>query len=182
MTSSARTPVQCTGVPICGCSSKTLTDQPPAARPRAAAMPPGPPPTIATSSMCGRLYRPLHFSIAVLPSSARSDPERLQDQLQIQAEARLLLIQQVVAKLAGARQIARRIHLRDAGQSGTDPMTRLISRYRAEREHGAIRGRVGFTRAQRPRPDHAHVAAKDIPQRSEEHTSELQSPCNLVCR
>src|SRR5256885_12229984 len=29
--------------------------------------------------------------------------------------------------------------------------------------------------------DHHHVQILD-PQRSEEHTSELQSPCNLVCR
>src|SRR2546426_8249246 len=27
-----------------------------------------------------------------------------------------------------------------------------------------------------------HVRAADVPCRSEEHTSELQSPCNLVCR
>src|SRR2546426_9093743 len=26
------------------------------------------------------------------------------------------------------------------------------------------------------------VARADLPERSEEHTSELQSPCNLVCR
>src|SRR5256885_8492683 len=31
----------------------------------------------------------------------------------------------------------------------------------------------------RPAPDHGLVVAGD---RSEEHTSELQSPCNLVCR
>src|SRR2546426_6693674 len=28
----------------------------------------------------------------------------------------------------------------------------------------------------------AHVADAQAPSRSEEHTSELQSPCNLVCR
>src|SRR5256885_9466776 len=28
----------------------------------------------------------------------------------------------------------------------------------------------------------ASLAASDVPSRSEEHTSELQSPCNLVCR
>src|SRR5256885_6850794 len=28
----------------------------------------------------------------------------------------------------------------------------------------------------------AHATAESIRQRSEEHTSELQSPCNLVCR
>src|SRR2546426_7597665 len=30
-------------------------------------------------------------------------------------------------------------------------------------------------------PDH-WAAYPNVPQRSEEHTSELQSPCNLVCR
>src|SRR5256885_9448870 len=31
-------------------------------------------------------------------------------------------------------------------------------------------------------PDHIFVMTKDPLERSEEHTSELQSPCNLVCR
>src|SRR5256885_11076822 len=31
-------------------------------------------------------------------------------------------------------------------------------------------------------PEHGTVAARAYGQRSEEHTSELQSPCNLVCR
>src|SRR2546426_6583167 len=29
---------------------------------------------------------------------------------------------------------------------------------------------------------HAPLGGMDVPVRSEEHTSELQSPCNLVCR
>src|SRR2546426_4782754 len=43
-----------------------------------------------------------------------------------------------------------------------------------------IRGEVWYTDAKRilRRPKHRHI----IEQRSEEHTSELQSPCNLVCR
>src|SRR5256885_12993360 len=32
------------------------------------------------------------------------------------------------------------------------------------------------------RPGHPVLAAAPAPARSEEHTSELQSPCNLVCR
>src|SRR5256885_11428569 len=32
-----------------------------------------------------------------------------------------------------------------------------------------------------PDPDVAEITTKEVP-RSEEHTSELQSPCNLVCR
>src|SRR5688572_14807859 len=169
MTSAASTPVQCTGVPTCGCSSKTVTDQPLAARPRAAARPPGPPPTIATSSMRGRLYRPpdgiaLDLSIAIFPTSARGDPERLHDQPQVETEANLFLIQQVVAKLAGTRQIARCVHLRDAGEARTHSMTRFVSRDRTERQHDALGGSVGLTRAQGSRTDHAHVAAKDVPQ------------------
>src|SRR5688500_19951214 len=33
-----------------------------------------------------------------------------------------------------------------------------------------------------PTAAHGHSAARSSPTRSEEHTSELQSPCNLVCR
>src|SRR2546426_8128789 len=45
----------------------------------------------------------------------------------------------------------------------------------------AIRGRVRDD-AQQPRPERpAWVVLLQL-QRSEEHTSELQSPCNLVCR
>src|SRR5256885_6815382 len=56
----------------------------------------------------------------------------------------------------------------------------------------------GRDRARRPRPPRvadlgrrggarvggagAHAALRPLPLRSEEHTSELQSPCNLVCR
>src|SRR5256885_11198671 len=43
------------------------------------------------------------------------------------------------------------------------------------------RRRIGFARfCSRFFPPQALAAA--LPQRSEEHTSELQSPCNLVCR
>src|SRR5256885_12908803 len=45
------------------------------------------------------------------------------------------------------------------------------------RETLVVRRNVNGLAAQLPRR-HAPVA----PQRSEEHTSELQSPCNLVCR
>src|SRR3989454_2684644 len=36
--------------------------------------------------------------------------------------------------------------------------------------------------ALQPLPEHVTVDAVAIAKRSEEHTSELQSPCNLVCR
>src|SRR5688572_18529985 len=135
--------------------------------------------------MRGRLYRPpdgiaLDLSIAIFPTPARGDPERLQDQPQVETEANLFLIQQVVTKLAGARQIARCVHLRDAGESRPHTMTRFVSWDRAERQHDTLGGGVGLTGPKRSRTDDAHVAAKDVPQlwqlverrgakRSEEH-------------
>src|SRR2546426_9077545 len=53
-------------------------------------------------------------------------------------------------------------------------------RPRGEEVHG--RGEAG-TRFGRPRPDQDRARqARGEGRRSEEHTSELQSPCNLVCR
>src|SRR2546426_8985952 len=74
-----------------------------------------------------------------------------------------------------------------------DPALRVI-RERTTRSEGAVReARVIQAEAERLRAEHA--AALDqakgeaqselqemLRQRSEEHTSELQSPCNLVCR
>src|SRR5256885_7278447 len=40
---------------------------------------------------------------------------------------------------------------------------------------------IGF-QTDRDRSNFASCAQRLIPERSEEHTSELQSPCNLVCR
>src|SRR2546426_4230569 len=53
-----------------------------------------------------------------------------------------------------------------------------------------VRARVAQRRGNRPKPDPVPVQPRprapnaDVaqPARSEEHTSELQSPCNLVCR
>src|SRR5205807_9287831 len=52
-----------------------------------------------------------------------------------------------------------------------DAVVALASEPQARRHHGELR----FHRHVRPSADRRH-------KRSEEHTSELQSPCNLVCR
>src|SRR5256885_8747228 len=53
------------------------------------------------------------------------------------------------------------------------PYTTLFrSRRRSVRESGSLRDQWSRDQMARPRVDY----------RSEEHTSELQSPCNLVCR
>src|SRR5256885_3542016 len=52
-----------------------------------------------------------------------------------------------------------------------------VRRGRLQTERGA---RVG--RGERPRGLSTRAAGAAVERRSEEHTSELQSPCNLVCR
>src|SRR2546426_8805454 len=54
---------------------------------------------------------------------------------------------------------------------------------RAARGHGVYHGRTGtFRRPSAQLVRHENPGTAAPPLRSEEHTSELQSPCNLVCR
>src|SRR5256885_11979087 len=50
------------------------------------------------------------------------------------------------------------------------------------RSAGSGRGARPFLLGHAHRPGEALVSRASAPPRSEEHTSELQSPCNLVCR
>src|SRR5256885_2541736 len=50
---------------------------------------------------------------------------------------------------------------------------------RGQGQHGGLDGRPERSAALRPA---ARLPVPKGPHRSEEHTSELQSPCNLVCR
>src|SRR5256885_11929819 len=56
----------------------------------------------------------------------------------------------------------------------------------AENLHRLVPGRQwprnALARAYSHQGPHAHQQAQAAQRRSEEHTSELQSPCNLVCR
>src|SRR5256885_8974568 len=63
-------------------------------------------------------------------------------------------------------------------RSSAGPAARLLGRQPVEQQPGAeAGGTLGDLRVVGRRPGRA----RDV-QRSEEHTSELQSPCNLVCR
>src|SRR5690348_1849284 len=120
-TSAARTPVQCTGSPTAACSSSTATWKPRCARRAAAQRPPGPAPTIVTSYIKNAaLYARSELATAMLPSSTSRDPERQQHQPQIETETRVTDVQPVHPELVATRQIARRVHLRQAGQAGTN--------------------------------------------------------------
>src|SRR5437667_2699851 len=106
--SAARMPVQCTGSPIVECSSHSRTPAPRHARRSAATKPPGPPPTIRTSTeastpssdMCVVNYIKaglceLHFSPARLPLAATGNPERQNNELHVETEARAFEIEKV---------------------------------------------------------------------------------------
>src|SRR5258705_2820844 len=170
--SDARTPVQCTGSPIDPCSSHSSTPWPRRAICSAAYSPAGPPPTTRTSTLaCGMCegiisasFQPLHFWLARFPRAAPGDPEREHDQLEIETEARAPQIQPIEPKLAGARDVARRIDLGQSRQSRTDAMPGLVTGNRRERNHLSVAADLDLARTQRPRPDEAHVAGENIPE------------------
>src|SRR5256885_16894710 len=65
--------------------------------------------------------------------------------------------------------------VRKAGEGARSGRNAHARGTRGERATGRARGRTVVPGLPRPRRAQA-------PDRSEEHTSELQSPCNLVCR
>src|SRR2546426_6918814 len=64
------------------------------------------------------------------------------------------------------------------------PYTTLFRSLEAVRGHSDLDARVGQRRRAVDEAPGGGARADDVfvPERSEEHTSELQSPCNLVCR
>src|SRR2546426_3287973 len=64
-----------------------------------------------------------------------------------------------------------------------DPQTGQVRVYGSLDEVPAdIRAKIAQARSTAQQSAHTKITVKDASGRSEEHTSELQSPCNLVCR
>src|SRR2546426_3740126 len=65
-------------------------------------------------------------------------------------------------------------------------MAALVRRYDESSPDGPAHFPVVFEKTKRLWLNEPHIATEDLAKisapRSEEHTSELQSPCNLVCR
>src|SRR3954470_4526618 len=94
--------------------------------------PPGPPPTMSTSvelSMSGCIINGLSRQPAVtfFPRTRSRDPERQQDQFQIEPEARAPQIHPIEPELAGPRDVARRVDLRQPGEPRPHAMTRGVA-------------------------------------------------------
>src|SRR3954471_4190598 len=164
------TPVQCTGSPRRTCSSQTSVRTPRSARRAAMNSPPGPPPTIRTStiglSMSGDIISGLlrKAAVALFPGAGAGDPERQRDQLHIEPEASALHVHLIQPELAGARDVARRVHLGQSGQSGPDAVAHAVPGNRIELHQLPIAAHLHLAGPQRPWPDEAHVAGEDIPE------------------
>src|SRR5256885_1135347 len=71
--------------------------------------------------------------------------------------------------------------LRGPGEGGR-PVLLSAQRRQAESERAVCLRHCRFTRPRALRSEHGAPGCDRGALRSEEHTSELQSPCNLVCR
>src|SRR5438477_8945347 len=164
----ARTPVQCTGSPTRPCSSQTSVDTPRRARRSAAYRPAGPPPTTSTSQsimnddIIRASLRFLYLAPANFPGAPRGDPEREQDQPHVEPEAGSPDVEAIEAELAGTRDVARRVHLRQARQPGTHAVAFVVAGNLFEMDHLAVAADIHFPGPQRTRTNEAHVAAKNI--------------------
>src|ERR1700704_4179463 len=130
-------PVQCTGTPMASCSSQTTTLNPSCARRHAAYRPPGPPPTMSASYVIGCDIIASSFSnlsAALFPFPTSGDPERQQQELEIETDARPFEIETIEAEFARARQISRRVHLRQARQARADAVPIFIAADVLERD------------------------------------------------
>src|SRR5215510_9171916 len=106
--------------------------------------------------------QPSHFSAAYFPLSTSRDPKRQQDQPDVEPESGTLHVQTIEPELAGARDVARSVDLREPGQARSDGMTLLVAGDLLERDHPAVAANVDFARPERPRTDEAHVASQDV--------------------
>src|SRR5438874_9422266 len=103
------------------------------------------------------------FAAPMLPFAAERDPERQQDQPDVESEAFAACVDAIEAELVAAADIARRVNLRDAGEARPETASRRVTWDVLERNERPVT-RFDFAGTQRPRSDKAHVAAKDVPE------------------
>src|SRR5206468_6991581 len=96
--------------------------------------------------------------LALFPGAAQRDPERQQDQANVEHERTPADIEKIEAEFLPPRYVARRIDLGDAGQSGRHRAAPQETGNGVQRDWGAAAVGVDFFRPQRARTDEAHVA------------------------
>src|SRR5690349_3836729 len=92
----------------------------------------------------------LELPVARLPLAAERNPERQGDQQDVEPEALTPDVEAVVAELVAARDVAHRVDLRDARQSGPDEASLRVTGHVFERFQGAVAERFDLAGAKRP--------------------------------
>src|SRR5262249_15907368 len=112
----------------------------------------------------------------MFPSASKHDPERERDEPHVEPKALALRVDAIEAKLVPARNVARRIDLRDTGEAGTDP-TALGIAGDIFNCHDLCAAHLELTRPQRARSNEAHIATEDVPElRQLIHRSRTEQP------
>src|SRR6188474_219508 len=106
----------------------------------------------------------LELVATMLPLATERNPERQHDQANVEFEALVAYVYEVVSELVAARDIAGRKNLRNSGQPWAHPVALLVAGDVGDCDMRAVGVDLDLAGAQRPRPDKCHVAAEDVPQ------------------
>src|SRR5215468_4426641 len=90
--------------------------------------------------------RSSHFSAACFPLSASRDPERQQNQPDVEPESGALHVEAIESELVRPRDVARRVHLHQPRQNGPHYESRLVARDLLERDQLPIDADLDFDR------------------------------------
>src|SRR5215217_3832670 len=98
----------------------------------------------------GRGVARSNAAVPLLPLASSGDPERQQNQLEIEPEARAFQIDAIEPELARPADVARGVDLGEAGETGPHTVARLVAGDLIQPHHLPIAARFHFARPQRP--------------------------------
>src|SRR5262245_55130855 len=98
----------------------------------------------------------------MLPAAAECDPEREEDQANVEPEAPATRVHAVVAELLPRRDVAVGVDLGDSGQARRHRVALPIPRDRLEGNELTVAARMDLAGPQGARTDKAHVAAENV--------------------
>src|SRR5262249_10257276 len=106
--------------------------------------------------------QPSHLAAACFPLPASRDPERQENQSDVEPESGTLHVQTIESELARPRDVARRVDVRQPGEARPHRLTLRIAGNLIERDQPTVAAHVDFAWTEWPRSDEAHIAAEDV--------------------
>src|SRR5262249_11052475 len=94
----------------------------------------------------------LHLRLSRFPRTTACAPKGQHDQFASEAQARAAQVQLIEAELARARNVARRVHLSEPGESRTNAVARLLAGDRRQLDQPAVAADFHLAGTQRARP------------------------------